>query len=89
MAGSPFDELGEMPELGGPPSPPENTFGVCCGQCGGGVYMHACPTHFWTVRSECQQCGLTNVIHPDGCPECGWNWADADTTTYPQGIAES
>lgn len=52
----------------------EFNIGVVCGHCQSSVYMETCrmsndTDHDWVVASECQSCGLRNVIQ-SGCPEC-------------------
>ncbi len=45
--------------------------GVCCGRCGGEVWMNTCPIHDWVLSSDCKLCGLHYVVS-DVCPDCGY-----------------
>lgn len=51
--------------------------GVVCGQCGGEVYMLACPDHHWAVGSICHGCQLAGPVGDGTCKECDWPKAAA------------
>lgn len=69
---------------------PELQVGVCCGHCGGSVYMVTCDSfsgsgHDWTLVSVCRDCRLVNWLE-SGCLDCAAITAEhrsSDGKVYP------
>ena len=59
----------------------DNNLGVSCIcfrlKCGGEVYMHSCPEHYWVVATECLKCGSITFVD-EKCKEDGCDYSFLD-----------